>query len=265
VNTPANRDPVGFGLIVIGDEVLTGGRSDAHLVHFKQMLARRGLELAWYWLLPDDPKTLIEHLGRALEGSVPVFCCGGIGATPDDHTRACAAAAAGRPLTRHPGAAALIEARFGAEAYPQRIRMADLPAGCDLIENPCNQIPGFSVDQCHFLPGFPQMAWPMAEAVLDARYPGEARHNREVAVRVTGVPESRLVPLLERLTLAHPELKVFSLPHLPKDPGETGHILVGLRGREGLDAGLVDLRAGLEEEGVPFTPAADWPLLDDAD
>jgi molybdopterin-biosynthesis enzyme MoeA-like protein len=249
-----SENPPGFGLIVVGDEVLVGGRSDAHLGHIKQLLARHGHCLAWYWLLPDDPQTLTNHLRRALDGGLPVFCCGGIGATPDDHTRVCAAAAADLPLVRHPGAATLIEERFGADAYPHRIRMADLPAGCDLIDNPYNGIPGFRVGACHFLPGFPQMAWPMAEAILTERYSDQVLTSQEMAVRVIGVPESRLIPLLERLTLTHPKLKVFSLPHLPQDPADTGYILVGMRGREGLDTGLADLRAGLAKEGIAFLP-----------
>jgi len=244
---------------VIGDEVLVGGRTDGHLTHFKILLGGRGHALAWHWLLPDNPQTLTSHLRLSLAGPVPVFCCGGIGATPDDHTRACAAAAADLPLTRQPQAAALIEGRFGAEAYPNRILMADLPEGCDLIDNPFNQIPGFRLGEHYFLPGFPQMAWPMAEAVLDARYPGLAELSRERAVQVAGVPESRLVPLLQRLTQAHPGLKVFSLPHLPKRPGDAGYILVGIRGRQGLDAGFSDLRAGLATEGIAFTPAVDEP------
>jgi molybdopterin-biosynthesis enzyme MoeA-like protein len=257
VTAPAGAAPLAFGLIVVADEVLSGGRSDAHLPHFKALLQARGHGLAWHWLLPDDPRTLTDHLRFSLSRPEPVFCCGGIGATPDDHTRTCAAAAAGLPLTRHPRAAALIEGRFGEDAYPHRILMADLPEGCDLIHNPFNRIPGFRVGGHHFLPGFPQMAWPMAEAVLDARYPGPDTPGGEVAVRVMGVPESRLVPLLQRLTLAHPGFKVFSLPHLPQDPARPGHILVGMRGREGLDAGLADLCAGLTVEGIAYTPAGD--------
>ncbi len=67
-----------------------------------------------------------------------VFVFGGIGATPDDHTRQCAADAAGLALVRHPRGAAIIEKRFGREAYPQRIHMAHLPSGCALIPNPVN-------------------------------------------------------------------------------------------------------------------------------
>jgi molybdopterin-biosynthesis enzyme MoeA-like protein len=253
----AGQPPRAFGLIVVADEVLAGGRSDAHLPLFKALLGRRGHSLAWHWLLPDDPQTLTDHLRFSLSRPDPVFCCGGIGATPDDHTRACAATAAGLPLTRHPQAAALIEGRFGDGAHPHRILMADLPEGCGLIDNPFNRIPGFRLGEHYFLPGFPQMAWPMAETILDTCYPGPAVPNGEVAVRVTGVPESSLVPLLQRLTLAHRGLKVFSLPHLPQDPALPGHILVGMRGREGLEAGLADLCAGLTADGIAYTPAGD--------
>ena len=252
-------EPRAFGLIVVGDEVLVGQRTDGHFGHFKGLLGRRGHALAWYWLLPDDPSTLTAQLRFSLAEPVPVFCCGGIGATPDDHTRACAAAAAGLALARHPQAAALIEARFGAEAYPNRILMADLPEGCDLIDNPYNGIPGFRLGHHYFLPGFPQMAWPMAAAILDAHYAGTAPPGRERAVRVTGIAESRLVPLLQRITHDYPRLKVFSLPHLPPTPGATGHVLVGVRGREGLDAAYADLCAGLAAEGIAHTPARDGP------
>lgn len=241
-----------FGLIVIGDEVLVGGRSDKHFGHFKALLSGRGHTLAWYWMLPDDPPVIIEHLRFSLARPEPVFCCGGIGATPDDHTRACAAAAAGLPLTRHPEAAALIQRRFGASAHPHRILMADLPEGCDLIANPYNQIPGFRVSGHHFLPGFPEMAWPMAEAVLDARYPGRAAPGRDLSVRVTGVPESDLIPLMTRLGTAHPGVKVYSLPHL----GPPSHILVGVRGLQGLDLAYADLCAGLTAAGVAYATEA---------
>jgi molybdopterin-biosynthesis enzyme MoeA-like protein len=242
--------PVAFGLIVIGDEVLNGGRSDKHFAHFKALLVARGHELAWHWVLPDDPAVLVDHLRFSMSRPDPVFVCGGIGATPDDHTRACAARAAGVALERHPEAKALIEGRYGPDAYPSRILMADLPVGCELITNPYNRIPGFRVGDHFFLPGFPEMAWPMAQAVLARLYPA-AGHARERAVVVRGVPESRLVPVMERLTGRFPGLKLFSLPHLGEDP----HILLGLRGRAGIDEAFQTLCVVLEGEGIAFTPA----------
>lgn len=244
---PDPGTPIGFGLIVIGDEVLNGNRTDKHLAAFKERLGDRGHTLAWHWLLPDEPAVITEHLRFSLGLGGPVFVCGGIGATPDDHTRACVAAAAGAELTRHPDAQALIEGRFGPDAYPLRIRMADLPAGCALIPNPYNQIPGFSLRGHWFLPGFPQMAWQMADWVLEQHY-GRAAPLEEAALKVIGVPESQLIPIMEELGGRFPAHKLFSLPHL----GERAHILLGVRGRGGLDEVMEALRHALNRAGMTF-------------
>ncbi|SDX40621.1 Predicted nucleotide-utilizing enzyme [Allochromatium warmingii] len=243
-------EPVAFGLIIIGDEVLNGARVDGHLAAFKRLIGERGHTLARYWLLPDDPDVLIAHLRFSMGRPEPVFVCGGIGATPDDHTRACAAAAAHVELARHPEAVQLIEDRFGAAAYPHRILMAELPAGAELIPNPVNQMPGFTLARHWFLPGFPSMAWPMAEWVLDQQF-RRCLPLREVAVLVRGVPESTLIPLMEQLTLAYPELKHFSLPHLGTDP----HIRFGFRGRVGLDDALAALCAALDAAQIDYSAA----------
>ncbi|AGA88997.1 putative nuleotide-utilizing enzyme, moeA [Thioflavicoccus mobilis 8321] len=240
--------PQQFGLIVVGDELLSGSRQDLHFAHFKGLLHDHGLDCLWHWLLPDDPEVLTAHLRFSMGRDAPVFVCGGIGATPDDYTRGCAAAAAGVALTRHPQAAALIEQRFGPAAYPERIAMADLPEGSELIPNAANQIPGFRLRQHHFLPGFPEMAWPMAQWVIEHRYPEAADPMRELAVRIVGVSESRLIPLMRRLDRRFPEHKLFSLPHLGPPPT----ILLGWRGRAGIEAAFADLRGELEQEGLAY-------------
>jgi molybdopterin-biosynthesis enzyme MoeA-like protein len=245
----------GFGLIVVGDELLSGHRRDAHLYRFRELLRERGHGLVWCWILPDEPAVLGEHLARSFAAERPVFCCGGIGATPDDRTRECAARAAGVPLRRHPGAVAEIEAVFGEAAYPDRILMADLPAGCELIPNPYNRIPGFSLGEHHFLPGFPELAWPMAEWVLERRYPAREAPVRELSLRVLDVPESALVPLMRRLGARHPGLKLFSLPRM----GATRSVELGFRGRVGLAQAFEDLRRELESAGFRWesSPARD--------
>ncbi len=244
--------PQRFGLIVIGDEILNGTRSDKHLPAFRAMLNARGHALGWCWVLPDDPTLLTAQLRASMGRGEPVFCCGGIGATPDDHTRACAAAAAGVALERHAGALALIEGRFGADAYPHRVLMADWPAGASLVPNPVNQIPGFELHQHWFLPGFPRMAWPMAEWVLDQHYPAAAP-AREAALAVYGTLESRLIPLLRALDGTQPGLKLFSLPHLGDDPADH-HVLLGFRGQGDLDTAMQTLRAALDAEGLAHGP-----------
>jgi molybdopterin-biosynthesis enzyme MoeA-like protein len=205
--------------------------------------------LAWHWVLPDDPVTLTDHLRFARVRGEPVFICGGIGATPDDHTRVCAAAAFGVALVRHPEARGLLEAKFGDAAYPYRILMADLPVGSTLIPNPVNQIPGFGLAGHWYLPGFPQMAWPMAEWVLDTQY-AAGHQTREQALRVLGTPESQLIPVMEALGAAFPDLKMFSLPHL----GDDAHVLLGFRGAGSLDAAMSALRETLTARGLPFEP-----------
>ena len=250
-----NRRPFAFGLIVIGDEVLDGPRTDAHLAAFKLRLGTRGHSFAWYWILPDDPSAIVDHLRFSMGRPEPVFVCGGIGATPDDYTRACAAEAAGVALTRHPEARALIEGRFGDSAYPHRILMADLPAGCTLIPNPINRIPGFAIAGHWFLPGFPQMAWPMADWVLDNHY-GTAEILKEAGCRGPGRGGKPVDPADLRPRRAVPGGQTLSLPYLGTGPdgSQRGdpHILLGARGRSRVAEALEALRIGLRQAAIPF-------------
>lgn len=238
-----------FGLIVIGDEILSGRRRDRHVAYFRELLKENGFSLYWVQILPDDPDLLVQRFRQTLGEGNPVFSCGGIGATPDDHTRRCVAEAAGVPLERHAEAARLIEARFGAKAKPHRIHMADLPRGCELIPNPVSGVPGFSLHQHHFLPGFPDMAQPMARWVLERCCPADADPERELSLKVFGQSENELMPLMEALTAAWPQLKLFSLPRR----GEVAFVELGFRGREGLDEAFAALCEGLDAMDVRYS------------
>ncbi|MGA7801411.1 MAG: molybdopterin-binding protein [Gammaproteobacteria bacterium] len=243
------RSQGGFGIIIVGDELLSGRRRDRHFDHVVDVLAGRGLTLDWAHVVGDDPARLTGTLRATLAGADTVFCFGGIGATPDDRTRECAARAAGVELVRHPGAVAEIEARFAAQAYPNRIRMAELPAGCALIPNPYNRIPGFTLSGHHFLPGFPVMAWPMLEWVLDNCHGDRRGTPPDVyTVTVLDAHESELVSLMEALVADYPEIRLSSLPHL----GDSRpRIEVGLRGYGSSLAGASEsLRAGLLRLGL---------------
>ncbi len=238
-----------FALIVVGDEILTGRRQDRHFAYFRECLRERGFGLSWHWVLPDDPGVLTEHLRLSMSWELPVFVCGGIGATPDDHTRACAASAAGVHLVRHPRAADEIERRFGGAAYPHRIRMADLPEGCSLIPNPHNRIPGFGIGSHWFLPGFPEMAWPMARWVLDQHFRKPGQVLAESSLRAFGVGEGAMVSLMQDLVRRHPDLKLFSLPQL----GDPPSIEIGFRGsREGVSTAMDDLKRELDATDVTY-------------
>ena len=242
-----------FGILVIGDEILNGRRRDRHFEGIGGLLRERGFGVAWLRILPDAPDMLTAELKQSMSNGVPVFSCGGIGATPDDHTRACAARAADVALAPHPEAIAEIEDRFGADAYPQRVKMGELPVGSEIIPNPYNRIPGFSINQHYFLPGFPDMAHPMATWVLDTYYPhgGEPEHQR--SVRVRGVTESQLMDLMEELNGRFPSVKLFSLPRL----GDVFQIELGFRGCGDLERPFNELIAGLEMRGVAFDHIGD--------
>src|SRR5258707_8851470 len=126
--------------------------------------------LSWAQYLGDDSHRLVDAFQKSFAAQHLVFSFGGIGATPDDHTRQCAATALGVGLRLHSEAEREIRGRFGGETTPQRLQMGEFPEGAQIIPNTVNRIPGFSLRDHHFVPGFPQMAWPMVESVLDSRY-----------------------------------------------------------------------------------------------
>jgi molybdopterin-biosynthesis enzyme MoeA-like protein len=243
-----------FGALVIGDEILVGKRQDKHMSFAIQALAARGLRLAWCEYHGDDPGRLTAALRRSFASGDAVFSFGGIGATPDDHTRQCAAAALGVDLALHPEAEREIRGRFGAEITPQRLKMGVFPVGCDIIPNPFNRIPGFAVRDHWFVPGFPQMAWPMLEWVLDTKYRHLFDRDRwgEGSVVVYDVPESAVVPLMEDINSRYKGLKAFSLPSM--GPGATRrHIELGVRGTPAEVApAMEDIRKGLIALGGTF-------------
>lgn len=233
-----------FGLIVIGDEILVGQRRDHHFEGIGSLLRARGLELAWLRVLPDDPDYLTAELRRSFAEGIPVFSCGGIGSTPDDHTRACAAEAAGVPLVRHPKAVAIIEEEFGEEACPVRIRLAELPEDAELIPNPVNRMPGFRLREHHFLPGFPDMAHPMAAWVLDHYYDRRSPQCQRSAW-VLDANETELMPIMEAQAAHFPEHKLFSLPRLDTPR----RVELGYRGGEEIEAPFRALLTALDEAG----------------
>ena len=244
-----------FGAFIIGDELLVGKREDKHLAFLIGALATRGLRLAWAHYLGDDPARLTEALARSFASGDVVFSFGGIGATPDDHTRQCAAAAMHVPLRLHPQAEREIRGRFpGGETTPQRLKMGEFPEGAAIIPNPLNRIPGFSLREHHFVPGFPQMAWPMVEWVLDGRYAhlfGKERWD-EQSMLVFEAGESQLIPAMQAVEAAFKGVKVFSLPSMGAD-GSRIHVELGVRGDPAqVGEAMEALRSRVRAAGFPF-------------
>ena len=265
--------PPTFGIIIIGDEILSGKRQDKHLAKFIELLSERGLGLSYADYVGDDPERITLTLKRAFEHKGVVFSCGGIGATPDDHTRQCAAKALGRELVLHPEAEALIRERTrdvalenGLPYEPDRpdnvhrLNMGRFPAGASIIPNPYNKIAGFTCQGrqgvVHFVPGFPVMAWPMMAWVLDNFY-AEHFHSQahmEKSIIVMGAMEATLTPLMEAIEARFSGVKVFSLPSV--DHPEFGrHIELGVKGSpEQVQASFPELVLGLHEFGAKLGP-----------
>jgi molybdenum cofactor synthesis domain-containing protein len=327
-----------FGLIIVGDEILSGKRADKHMPKVIELLAARGLQLAYAEYVGDEPDRITAALKRAFDSGDIVFSTGGIGATPDDHTRQCAARALGRALALHPQAEALIRERMQDVAKEQgvayepdrpdnihRLNMGVFPVGSEIIPNPYNKIAGFSIyadpqdlsaagpsreqsdafdiagasapsggsapreagerggvhlsaagpsqganapsggsapreagerGGVHFLPGFPVMAWPMVEWVLDHRYKHLHRQAAylEKSLIVMGAMEAALTPLMEQVESAHPQVKVFSLPSVDH-PSYGRHIELGIKGRpESVEAAYPMLKSGLVNFGAQIGP-----------
>lgn len=291
-----------FGLIIIGDEILSGKRADKHLPKVIELLGARGLPLSYAEYVGDDPVRITATLARAFsaarEAGDVVFCTGGIGATPDDHTRQCAARALGVELMLHPEARALIMQRMQDVAREQgvvyepdrndnihRLNMGVFPMGAQIIPNPYNKIPGFFhvVERLsgtgpsegarappagsdphavaerggvYFVPGFPVMAWPMIEWVLDHCYAPLHQKSAQIekSVIVPGAMEATLTPLMLAIEAAHAGVKVFSLPSV--DHPEYGrHIELGVKGApDAVDLAYRALLAGLRNFDLKLGP-----------
>ena len=263
-----------IGIIIIGDEILSGKRADKHLSKFIELLTERGLQLSWAEYVGDSPERITRALSKAFASGDFVFSCGGIGATPDDHTRQCAAKALGVDLMLHPEAKSLILERMRDTALEQgiayepdrqdnvhRLNMGMFPEGASIIRNPYNKIPGFTCKGqgqgfVHFVPGFPVMAWPMLDWVLDQFYAGFARigQRMEKSVIVMGSMEATLTPLMEAVEAEFTGIKVFSLPSV--DHPEYGrHIELGVKGPVGqVELAFVSLLKGLSHFGAQLGP-----------
>jgi len=225
------------------------------------------MQLSWARYLGDDHEMLVEALEQSLGSADLVFSFGGIGATPDDRTRQAAAQALGRPLLLHPEAAMLIGERCAQMALEgkgsadmttpenrQRLKMGKFPEGAGIIPNAYNRIPGFSVEDHWFVPGFPVMAWPMVAWVLDTHYTHlfHLGEQTDRSLRLYDTAESLVTPLMEAIESAFMGIRVYSLPSVGEN-GERRHIELGVKGAGDLvEQAYLSLRQGVIELGGEF-------------
>jgi len=163
-----------FYSVIIGTELLNGRRKDAHFEFLNQELLKRGWEHKGSFVIDDDP-LLMEQVFKLIKNDPysVMFSFGGIGATPDDHTREVAARVfTHQKMQINEDAKKAIIDRFKDEAYPHRINMANLPLNASLLKNVVTNVPGFYLEnRFFFVPGFPSMAQSMIIEALDKHYP----------------------------------------------------------------------------------------------
>ena len=204
-----------FYAVIIGTEILNGRRQDKHFEFVRQALAKRGHELFASLVIKDDP-ILIERIFKMVreDGDAVLFSFGGIGSTPDDLTRDIASKVFREaPLQRHAKFEQDVIARFGEEAYPHRVHMADLPPNAQLLKNPVNNMSGFFLDERYFfVPGFPQMSHPMIEEALERFYPKNRQKYRKTLKADTS--ENSLITLMKAMP---EEIELSSLPMFIED------------------------------------------------
>lgn len=246
-----------FGAIIIGDEILSGKRQDKHFAKIAEMLGARGLRLSWVEYLGDDRERLAATFKRTMAAGDVVFSCGGIGNTPDDHTRQAVAATLGVKLELHPEGFEELKVRFkDEEITEQRCQLVTFPAGVKIIPNPFNRIPGFMANDHYFVPGFPQMAHPMIEWALDTFYKDQFKAVDgmvEKALLLTGpnAYESALLDLMERIVKDYPALRLFSLPSMQDK--ERRHLELGVEGEPDLvDQAMAEILSEVEKRGITW-------------
>jgi molybdopterin-biosynthesis enzyme MoeA-like protein len=187
-----------FYAVIIGTEILNGRRTDKHFDFLADALNDRGFSLFASFIIKDDA-LLIEETYRMIkrDENAVMFSFGGIGSTPDDLTRAIAARVfTEKPLHRHGAFERDIIDRFGDDAFPHRIHMADLPEGSELLKNPVNNMSGFYLaERYFFVPGFPEMAHPMIDEALGRFYPRNKQEFRKTLLAQTS--ENTLIDIMQ--------------------------------------------------------------------
>ena len=204
-----------FFTLIIGTEILNRRRTDAHFDFVSKALADKGHKLTASFITEDDPKLIVQTIKFIASQANPIlFSFGGIGSTPDDHTRKCAAMALrDGAFVVHEEAKKIIEDKLGENAYPHPIKMAELPKGANLLDNPVNKMPAFSLDeQYFFMPGFPEMSHPMVDTILEKLVPNKKEQYRFTFTALC--KENEFIEVMENMPK---KVEFSSLPKLYSD------------------------------------------------
>ena len=218
-------------VLIIGNEILSGKTQDANLKFLGLELAARGIRLLEARVLRDDGPTIVEQLNECRARFSYVFTTGGIGPTHDDITAECVARAFGQPLVLDAEAARRVSRGGTIELNEARLKMAQVPRGATLIDNPLSQAPGFRIGNVFVLAGIPSVAQAMFAGIRDTLEAGPAIVSASIDVFLR---EGDIAAPLQAIADAHPDIEIGSYP-FSRD-GRFGANLVV----RGVDAALVE-------------------------
>jgi molybdenum cofactor synthesis domain-containing protein len=231
-------------MLVIGDEILSGRTRDANMHHLAGQLTAHGIDLTEVRVVSDDQPAIVRALNALRADYAHVFTSGGIGPTHDDITADAIGAAFGVHVDVRDDARALLQAHYdrqGSELNAARLRMARIPDGATLIENPVSVAPGFTLENVHVMAGVPSVFQAMVQSVLPTLTGGQPLVSRTLRM-MRG--EGDLAGPLGEVAATYPDISFGSYP-FQKD-GVYGANLV-LRGPDeaALDAAMAALEAAL--------------------
>lgn len=247
MGSPGGDGVVTAAVLIIGDEILSGRTQDTNLREIARYLGVHGVDLCEARTVPDIQDEIVDALNALRSRYDYVITTGGIGPTHDDITADAVAAAFGVELEEHPDILAMMQSRWGDQLNAARRRMARVPVGGALVNNPVQGPPGFTIGNVFVLAGVPQIMRGMLEDVGPRLRSGAVVLSR--TVRVEGSGEGAIAAPLEAVAKAHPTLSLGSYPFFTE--GLYGSNLV-LRSRDGaeLEATVGELIAALRAAGI---------------
>ena len=229
-------------MLVIGDEILSGRTRDANMYHLAGRLSQMGIDLKEVRVVSDDARAIVAAVQALSAGHDTVFTSGGIGPTHDDITADCMAEAFGVGIDVRADARAILATNYPegeAALNPARLRMARIPDGAALIDNPVSKAPGFSIGNVHVMAGVPKVFEAMVESVLPGLTGGAPLISESVRV---DRGESDVAEALGRIDAAFPEVAIGSYP-FQRDGRYGTNIVLRSADREALDAATNEVRA----------------------
>jgi len=239
-----------FYAVIIGTEILNGRRVDKHFAFLQAELQKYGHELFASFVIKDD-KELMRRTYRMIkeDPNAVMFSFGGIGSTPDDLTREIAAEVFrdAKVVTHEQFKHDIVE-KFGDEAYPHRIHMADIPPNAALLHNPVNNMSGFSLDnRFFFVPGFPSMAHPMLQTAIEKNFSHSKKKYRKTLKAKTS--ENTLINVMQKIP---PHIELSSLPIFIDNKPNVELSLLGEDQQE-LEHYFSLFQKELENKDIPYT------------